>query len=62
MYPEPDPESWKCESLMVRHAPWILGFATSPLLYPANMVAYTELWADLSGETKIENGGKYVVP
>lgn len=47
---------------LLRHAPWILGFATSPLLYPAKMGAYTELWAGLSGDPNIEDGGKYVVP
>lgn len=47
---------------LLRHAPWILGFATSPLLYPAKMGAYTELWAGLSGDLSIEDGGKYVVP
>ncbi len=47
---------------LLRHAPWILGFATSPLLYPAKMGAYTELWAGLSGDLGIQDGGKYVVP
>ena len=47
---------------LLRHAPWILGFVTSPLLYPAKMGAYTELWAGLSGDLGIEDGGKYVVP
>lgn len=47
---------------LLRHAPWILGFVTSPLLYPAKMGAYTELWAGLSGDLSIEDGGKYVVP
>ena len=47
---------------LLRHAPWLLGFVTSPLLYPAKMGAYTELWAGLSGDLGIEDGGKYVVP
>lgn len=47
---------------LLRHAPWILGFATSPILYPAKMGAYTELWAGLSEDLKIQDGGKYVVP
>lgn len=47
---------------LLRHTPWILGFVTSPLLYPAKMGAYTELWAGLSGDLVIEDGGKYVVP
>ncbi len=45
-----------------RHMPWILVFATSPLLYPAKMGAYTELWAGLSADLGIQDGGKYVVP
>ena len=47
---------------LLRHAPWILGFVSSPLLHHAKMGAYTELWAGLSGDLGIENGGKYVVP
>ena len=47
---------------LLRHAPWILGFATAPLLYGAKMGAYTELWAGLSQELDIEDGGRYVVP
>ncbi|KAI4116360.1 MAG: hypothetical protein LQ338_007729, partial [Usnochroma carphineum] len=47
---------------LLRHAPWVLGFVVSPLLYPAKMGAYTELWAGLSGDLGIEDGGKYVVP
>ena len=47
---------------LLRHAPWILGFVTAPLLYGAKMGAYTELWAGLSEDLGIEDGGKYVVP
>lgn len=47
---------------LLRHSPWILGFVAAPLLYPARMGAYTELWAGLSEELGIEDGGKYVVP
>lgn len=47
---------------LLRHAPWVLGFATSPILYPAKMGAYTELWAGLSEDLTIQDGGKYVVP
>ena len=50
------------KTALLRHAPWVLGFVTSPLLYPAKMGAYTELWAGLSGELGIQDGGKYVVP
>ena len=47
---------------LLRHAPWILGFVTAPLLYSAKMGAYTELWAGLSEDLGVEDGGKYVVP
>lgn len=47
---------------LLRHAPWILGVVTAPLLYGAKMGAYTELWAGLSEELGSEDGGKYVVP
>ncbi|MCJ1372300.1 hypothetical protein MMC20_003523 [Loxospora ochrophaea] len=47
---------------LLRHMPWVVGFASSPLLYGARMGAYTEVWAGLAGELGIEDGGKYVVP
>ena len=47
---------------LLRHAPWILGFVTAPLLYGAKMGAYTELWAGLSEGLGVEDGGQYVVP
>jgi NAD(P)-dependent dehydrogenase (short-subunit alcohol dehydrogenase family) len=47
---------------LLRHAPWILGFVSAPLLYSAKMGAYTELWSGLSEELGIEDGGKYVLP
>ena len=47
---------------LLRHAPWNLGFAASPLLYQAEMGAYTELWAGFSKDLKIEDGGSYVIP
>ena len=50
---------------LLRHAPWsvkLLGYALTPILYSAKMGAYTELWAGLSQDLKIEDGGKYVVP
>ena len=43
---------------LLRHAPWILGFVTAPLLYSARMGAYTELWAGLSSDLKIQDGEK----
>lgn len=50
------------KTALLRHAPWILGFVTTPLLHSAKMGAYTELWAGLSADLGIEEGGKYVVP
>ena len=47
---------------LLRHAPWILGFMTSPLLYSGKMGAYTALWAGLSGDLSEMDGGGYVVP
>lgn len=50
---------------LLRHAPWsvkLLGFVLTPVLYSAKMGAYTELWAGLSQDLNIEDGGKYVVP
>ncbi|KAI4166120.1 MAG: hypothetical protein LQ342_000006 [Letrouitia transgressa] len=49
-------------TLIMRNAPWILGLMVSPILYGAKMGAYTELWAGLSADLGIEDGGKYVVP
>ena len=50
------------KTALLRHAPWILGFVSAPLLYSAKMGAYTELWAGLSEDLGIEDGGKYVLP
>lgn len=50
------------KTAMLRHAPWILGLVTAPLFYSAKMGAYTELWAGLSEELGIGDGGKYVLP
>ena len=47
---------------LLRHTPWILAFVTAPLLYSARMGAYTELWAGLSEDLGIGDGGKYVLP
>ncbi|MCJ1323975.1 hypothetical protein MMC10_000637 [Thelotrema lepadinum] len=47
---------------LLRHMPWVVGFLTAPLLYTARDGAYTELWAGLSEELTIEDGGKYIVP
>ena len=50
------------ETALLRHATWILGFVSAPLLYDARMGAYTELWAGLSEDLDIGDGGKYVLP
>ena len=50
------------KTALLRHAPWVLGFVTAPLLYSARMGAYTELWAGLSSELTMEDVGKYVLP
>ena len=50
------------KTALLRHAPWVLGFVTAPLLYSARMGAYTELWAGLSSELTIEDGVRYVLP
>ena len=50
------------KTALLRRAPWILGFVTAPLLHSAKMGAYTELWAGLSADLGIADGGKYVVP
>ena len=47
---------------LIRHMPWWVGFLSAPLLYAARMGAYTELWAGLSVDLTIEDGGKYIVP
>lgn len=46
---------------LLRHAAW-LKYAAYPFLYDAKFGAYTELWAGLSPELTIENGGAYVLP
>lgn len=47
---------------LLRHAPWLLGFVSYPLLYEAKMGAYTALWAGLSEELVEEHGSSYIVP
>ena len=37
-------------------------FLVKPLLYPAKMGAYTNLWAGLSTEIKAKDGGRYAIP
>ncbi|KAJ9297093.1 hypothetical protein DTO271G3_4854 [Paecilomyces variotii] len=47
---------------LTRHFPAILPWVVAPLLYPARYGAYTALWAGLSDELTLEDGGKYVLP
>lgn len=47
---------------MLRHASPLLFFVFNPLLYPAKMGAYTELWAGLSTELTTAQNGSYVIP
>jgi NAD(P)-dependent dehydrogenase (short-subunit alcohol dehydrogenase family) len=50
------------KSALTRHLPAIVPVLASPLLYEPVYGAYTQLWAGLSSELSIEDGGKYVVP
>ena len=47
---------------LLRPAPTLLVISSYPLLYKAKMGAYTELWAGLSPELKMEHAGQYVIP
>ncbi|KAJ5916969.1 steroid dehydrogenase [Penicillium tannophilum] len=50
------------KSNLTRHMSWLVPYVVAPLLYPARMGAYTELWAGLSNELTISDGGKYILP
>ncbi|KAJ5679256.1 steroid dehydrogenase [Penicillium macrosclerotiorum] len=50
------------KSALTRHFSPLVPFLVSPLLYPARKGAYTSLWAGLSDELKISDGGKYIIP
>ena len=50
------------KSALTRHLPAIVPFLLAPLIYPARMGAYTALWAGLSDDLTLEDGGKCVVP
>lgn len=43
-------------------APWVMRTMMAPLMHEPIMGAYTELWAGLSLEVKIEDGGRFAVP
>jgi NAD(P)-dependent dehydrogenase (short-subunit alcohol dehydrogenase family) len=47
---------------LLRHAPGLVKALVSTILHPARMGAYTELWAGLSEELTLEDGGGYVIP
>lgn len=47
---------------LLRHALWILTFATSPLLYSGKMDAYITLWVGLPENLCEMDEGGYVVP
>ncbi|KAI9714691.1 MAG: hypothetical protein M1828_001120 [Chrysothrix sp. TS-e1954] len=42
--------------------PWFWKFILSPFLFPPKFGAYTELWAGLSPDITVADGGKYGVP
>lgn len=47
---------------LLRSAPVFMRWASAPLLYEAKMGAYTELWAGLSEELSMVDGGAYILP
>lgn len=47
---------------LLRHSSPLLPLVMAPLLYPAKMGAYTELWAGLSPELTMAQSGCYVIP
>lgn len=47
---------------LTRHMPRIVPILVAPLLYKAVYGAYSELWAGLSQELGMKDGGGYVVP
>jgi NAD(P)-dependent dehydrogenase (short-subunit alcohol dehydrogenase family) len=50
------------KSALTRHLPAIVPILASPLLYKPVFGAYTQLWAGLSSELSIKDGGNYVMP
>ena len=49
------------KTALLRHVAW-MGVVFAQLLHKAKMGAYTELWAGLSKELGIGDGGNYVIP
>ncbi|KAF2650224.1 NAD(P)-binding protein [Lophiostoma macrostomum CBS 122681] len=50
------------KTALTRHMPMIVPILVSPLLYGAVYGAYTELWAGLSPDLSIKDGGTYIIP
>jgi NAD(P)-dependent dehydrogenase (short-subunit alcohol dehydrogenase family) len=50
------------KSSLTRHMSPLVPLLVAPLLYPARMGAYTELWAGLSSELNLSDGGRYILP
>lgn len=50
------------KSRLTRHMSPLVPLLVAPLLFHARMGAYTELWAGLSNELTLSDGGKYILP
>jgi len=50
------------KTALTRHVSKIVTILASPLLYTASYGAYTELWAGISPELSIKDGGNYIIP
>lgn len=50
------------KTALTRHMPNIVPILAYPLLYEARYGAYTELWAGLSSDLTIKDGGNYIIP
>ncbi|RFN45563.1 hypothetical protein FIE12Z_10168 [Fusarium flagelliforme] len=49
-------------SSLLRHLPWWVRYMVWPVLYHAKYGAYTNLWAGLSPDLQIEDGGRFIWP
>ncbi|KAJ5624047.1 steroid dehydrogenase [Penicillium lagena] len=50
------------KSALTRHFSPLVPLLAAPLLYHPRMGAYSELWAGLSSNLTISDGGKYIIP
>lgn len=50
------------KSALTRHLSPLVPIIFGPLLYPPRRDAYTNLWAGLSSELGMADGGKYILP